>query len=260
MFQVLCSTNEAFITGTIYGTLSTPQKQSSKSWNFSYKLCRCPFPSNKTILDIDSPSSLCDLLHCLPPWHWLTIITVRLVTLFVPLTLTYHHHCATCYTVCPPWHWLTIVTVWLVTLFAPLTLTHHRHCVTCYTVCPPDTGVDPPAPGVAAPWCRSPATSPRYAATSKRGIVWLIDWLIDWLTDWLVDWLIGWLIEWLIDLLTYWFTSDVIMLCSYTKGYTVKSYYFVGYLITWNSWARGSTKLSTHDIKSPRLDFQFTCK
>jgi len=37
---------------------------------------------------------------------------------------------------------------------------------------------------------------------------------------------------------------------------TVKSFYFVGYLITWNSWARCSTNLSTNDIKSPRLDFR----
>jgi len=37
---------------------------------------------------------------------------------------------------------------------------------------------------------------------------------------------------------------------------TVKSFYFVGYLITLNSWARRSTNLSTHDIKSPRLDFR----
>jgi len=37
---------------------------------------------------------------------------------------------------------------------------------------------------------------------------------------------------------------------------TVKSFYFVGYLIMWNSWARRSTNFSTHNIKSPRLDFR----
>ena len=40
------------------------------------------------------------------------------------------------------------------------------------------------------------------------------------------------------------------------KFITVKSFYFVGYLITWNSWARRSTNLSTLNIKSPRLDFR----
>ena len=31
------------------------------------------------------------------------------------------------------------------------------------------------------------------------------------------------------------------------NGNTVKSFYFVGYLITLNSWARRSTNLSTHE-------------
>ena len=37
---------------------------------------------------------------------------------------------------------------------------------------------------------------------------------------------------------------------------TVKSFYFVGYLITWNAWARQSTKLSTNNINPVSWTFE----